>query len=392
MAEPIVVPPQRKLFAAKKTTTNKEEVATNEPAPETLETKDDERPAVELNQGEKDVIEKYGAETQPAQTSTIPLVEQVIQRAHSEVITSGDNTAPLKNVVIAPTTLDSDVIDEVDEDFEEPEIETGPSKKEERTQQKVEHRQSKEYAEESLGEKNAGDAPINPAVSTMSKKERKQNLDVNVEMALEGYAYFKSLIGELFMVSERRMRKMEKKDEVRGDWAIFADASTGKLVVVTLRQFILATNQSIKKACETSPEFREKIRPLLEAEMDKRGLILSSTQTIGGLVAADLFTTGRRLLGIRMNMMQIIQTAKEEHEEQKKTGYKSDRQKYNEGLMDNAVTPTDVSPNTSVTPTPDTKDTTAAPPLKKEDTGPAVKHKNTPPPANTDESFEEPED
>lgn len=99
------------------------------------------------------------------------------------------------------------------------------------------------------------------------------------------------MLGALYMFPERDLRRLEKNGQIGKDWAVFVDGSTRK--VFTLREFIVESNQLIAKACATND---------------------------------DLFTTTRRLLEIRMNMMQIIETAKNEYEVFKKTGDASRQQ------------------------------------------------------------------
>ncbi len=251
-------------------------------------------------------------------TISTPLDNPVVDRSYTAPAVSGVTAAPIEE-----PTIQKQVID-VNQNINN----STPS--ELRDDQKKDWEKTKEYATGQLGEKEAGSAPGNPAVTTMSNKERKENLDHTVETAIFYYAQAKLFLASIFTFSENKMLKMEAKGEIKIDWAILEDKSTNE--VLTLREFIRDANEQIIEACKTSDEFKEKLRPLLKAELERRGWILSPEQNIFALVGADLLVMGRNLFTINQNMNIIIKKAAAEFADAKEGGFISSRKLYNDNL------------------------------------------------------------
>lgn len=186
---------------------------------------------------------------------------------------------------------------------------------------------SKQYATKSLGEKEPGTAPTNPAATTMTPKEEKEALKMSVETAIYIYGKAKMFIGEFFVTSSAKMRSMERAKKIKLDWAVDYDEATNQ--PFTFREFILETNKKIIKACETSDEFKKKIQPVLEAEFAKRGWVLSYQQNLMFMVGQDLFETAQKLFMIHKGMNDAIKRIQAEVKEFQADGGISSRQMYN---------------------------------------------------------------
>ena len=208
-----------------------------------------------------------------------------------------------------------------------------PSNKEIKQEHAKEWDAKKNYATKSLGEKEPGAAPANPGVTTMTPKEEKEALKMSVETALYVYSKAKSFIGELFVTSPTSMRSMERVKKIKLDWAVDYDEATNE--PFTFRQFIAETNKRIIKACETSEEFKNKIRPVLEAEFAKRGWILTYQQNLMFMIGQDLFETAQKLFMMNKNMNDAIKRIQSEVKEFQAEGGISNRQMYN--LQQNKV-------------------------------------------------------
>lgn len=204
-------------------------------------------------------------------------------------------------------------------------------KKEEKYQAELGKNDTQRYAQENLGEKPAGTAPDNPAVSTMGAKERKENLAMTVDNVIMGYEKLKFFLGNIFTIGEKTIIKRQTEGKAPAGWAILHDKGSNQ--TLTLIDFINKTNDFIHKACKVSEDFKTSIRPMLAAEFDKRGWIVSPQQNILFMVGQDLLMMGQQLMSLKMNMNQVLKRADEEFEKMKIEGTITDRELYNMNLV-----------------------------------------------------------
>lgn len=264
---------------------------------------------------EVDIIKDVSPELPTTVTS--PLDQPVINNVRDQPQTTGlDTTTPLSEPVVKAPLITQPVPDTP--------IPTG---KEIKKEHDIAWEKKKNYAINELGEKEPGSAPTNPAAATMTPKEEKESLKMSVETALYVYSKAKMFIGELFTTGPAKMRSIERIKKIKLDWAVDYDESTNQ--PFTFRQFITETNKKIIKACETSDEFKNKIRPLLEAEFSKRGWVFSYQQNLMFMVGQDLFETGQKLFMIHKNMNDAIKQIQTEVKEFNAEGGISSRQMYN---------------------------------------------------------------
>ena len=282
--------------------------------PEAIRNIREKKPKFELQSDEAAIIQDESPEI--PKTVANPLDDKVVDHHRDNVPTAGiDIINPINEPVLNPTVV-------------APTIQAdNPTNKEIKAEQNQELNKVKDYAQKTLGEKPSGSAPVNPAVALMDEKERKEGVRRSVDIAIYLYGKLKELIGEMFMISPAKMRTMERTKKIKLDWAVDYDEGTNE--PFTLRQFILETNKSIAKACETSEEFKTKIRPLLEAEFDKRGLGISSQQGLWVVILEDMINTGRKLFMINKNMNDAVKQIQSEVKQFFVDGNLSERQEYN---------------------------------------------------------------
>ena len=273
-----------------------------------------------LTEEERFMIDGESTEVKQLHNGQGPLDNPVIHRSYTDRKFAGDTTSPIlepndARQVITPTPTPSG-----------PTV-TPPSSQQQNQKVAQENYKDRLYADNHLGEKELPYTGGNPAVQTMTTKERKENLEMTVTTAIEGYAKGKEWIGGWLTISDSNLIKREKAGKTPPDWAVLYDSSINQ--AMTLRQFVNEGNKRIEQACKTDEAFKAKVKPILMAEFDRRNWIISPKQNGFIMFGTDLLSMGQKLFTLHMNMRKVINSADKEFEMFNKTGYLSARQQYN---------------------------------------------------------------
>lgn len=270
-----------------------------------MEIKNTNQPA-ELPEDEQRIIEGASTEVPDNAKFETPLDNPVVERGYTEKKYLGDTVSP-----ITQPTIQTPIISPQVTTSNNTTTPTNPVSNVPPVDKNVQQQQTQQYATDSMGQKQANSMPANPAVTTMGGKEKKEQLKWTVDTVLWVYAKLKMRIGEFACVSDRKLNNLERDKKITADWAVLKDYATGE--ILTLRQFVQNANSAIMQACLVSEEFKEKMRPLLEAEFDKRGWIVDAQTNALVLLGTDLVEMGDKLLTIRMNMNAVIKKCSDEY-------------------------------------------------------------------------------
>lgn len=273
-----------------------------------------------LTDEERLMIEGESTEVKNMHSGQGPLDNPIIQRSYTDRQFAGDTTSPISEPSEARQVINSNPAPSG------PTV-TPPTAQEVHRKADQENYKDRSYAGDTLGEKEVPRTGGNPATQTMTTKERKDNLEMTVTTAIEGYAKAKEWIGSWLTISDSSLIKREKDGKTPPDWAVLYDSSNGQ--VMTLRQFIAEGNKRIELACKTDEAFKAKVKPILMAELDRRNWIISPKQNGFIMFGADLLSMGQKLFTLHMNMRKVINQTDKEFELFNKTGYITARQQYN---------------------------------------------------------------
>lgn len=277
----------------------------------------EQNPADEyLAEDERLIVENVDSSVKNLQQGQGPLDKEVIERGYTARTYAGDTMSPIAE----PQEHRQVIIDQG------PKINI-PNKSDVKSSVAQSIYTDKTFATEALGEKEHPKTGGNPAVQTMTKKEREQNLEMTVDMVISSYEKLKQWIGGWLTISDGTLIKRQNTGKTPPDWAVLYDSSTKE--VMTLREFIQEGNKRIEKACLTDPEFKAQIRPILLAEFDRRNWIASPQQNGLFVIGADLFSMGQKLFTVNMNMRKVMNQVDKEFEERQKNGFISAREVYN---------------------------------------------------------------
>ena len=327
-----------------------------------------------LTDEERLMIEGESTEVKNMHSGQGPLDNPIIQRSYTDRQFAGDTTSPISEPSEARQVINSNPGPTV----------TPPTAQEVHRKADQENYKDRSYAGDTLGEKEVPRTGGNPATQTMTTKERKDNLEMTVTTAIEGYAKAKEWIGSWLTISDSSLIKREKDGKTPPDWAVLYDSSNGQ--VMTLRQFIAEGNKRIELACKTDEAFKAKVKPILMAEFDRRNWIISPKQNGFIMFGADLLSMGQKLFTLHMNMRKVINQTDKEFELFNKTGYITARQQYNlernflatppppinygsQQQQQNTAAPTTTAPPTQTTATPPAATATGEPAAE------VIKHK-----------------
>ncbi len=270
-----------------------------------------------LLEDERMVIESESSGVNNLQQGQGPLDQPVIERGYAQRQYTGDTMSPIDEPVEVREVINPN----------QQQGTPGPSTKEQKASIEEQQIRDKKYASEGMGEKENPRTGGNPAVTTMTTKERQQNLEMTVTSAIDGYEKAKVWIGGWLTISDATLIDRQNKGKTPPDWAVLFDVSTGEKL--TLREFVHEGNKRIEQACQTSEDFKNKIRPVLMAEFDRRNWIFSPKTNGLFLVGSDLFSMGQKLFTIYMNQQKILTRIDKEFKERMEHGFLSARDIYN---------------------------------------------------------------
>lgn len=128
--------------------------------------------------------------------------------------------------------------------------------------------------------------PVNPDLTTLSKKETKAAAEHAADMAINVYEWIHQLGNSALQVSDRKLTKLQAEGQLNLNVMIQYDM--GK--TVTAGEFISEYNQQVSNMLVVSDEFKEEVKPLLVEIFTKRGIGLTVEQRLGFIVAKDLGT------------------------------------------------------------------------------------------------------
>ena len=257
-----------------------------------------------LGEDEKQIIKDESTEVQRIQPGQGPISDRkVIERSYTERQYVGDVLTPIGEPSEPRQVIST----------EKP---STPAPNPKDVEKKI--AQDRNYAITNQGQKDIPKTGGNPSTTTMTNKERQQNLENTVNTALEWYEKGWEWLGSWITISDSKLIKRENAGKTPADWAVLSDTSTKEFL--TLREFVHEGNALIKKACKTDPEFLAKVKPMLMQEFDRRNWIISPQESSMFMFGSDILNKGQKLLAIWMQMKRIMDQVDKEFAEKKKNG------------------------------------------------------------------------
>ncbi len=155
----------------------------------------------------------------------------------------------------------------------------------------------------------ASEPKFNSEFDSLPKEEQEEGAEQTAELAIYGYCQLKLLIPKAVGISEKSLKKLEKKGDI--DLSIPVKQSPSNPRPTTILNIVEQFNESIKKPYETADQFKEAVKPLLVSIFKKKGVALSPEHLLGILVIQDVVGTAITTARCMADRRELINDLKE---------------------------------------------------------------------------------
>lgn len=164
---------------------------------------------------------------------------------------------------------------------------------------------------------NAEKEHFNSEFSELEPEVQDNSLDITVDVAIEGYSKLKMLFPWLLSISDRQLKKMHRKGEIDMDMPIRETRNSP--ITITVQQYFHKFNNNIEKPFQTSPEFKEQLRPILKEVFKEKGVVVTPMQAALFLVGTDFAQSIQTAAVMAFDRSDMIGNIRDLYQEQKQT-------------------------------------------------------------------------
>lgn len=148
--------------------------------------------------------------------------------------------------------------------------------------------------------------PMNQDLSDKSTKEKKDSAKYFAQTLVDGYEALHIACVSWMEKSDEKLMKMAVKGKIEID-VINSELDLGQNTVIRIRTLIDEYNTTIKEVLVVSPEFKNEILPLLEAELFRRNVGMTTMQRIIAVVVKDLQPKITKVIQMNTTLSSVLQ-------------------------------------------------------------------------------------
>ena len=135
-------------------------------------------------------------------------------------------------------------------------------------------------------------APFNPQMSQLPKKDKRDAAERAADAVLDGYAFLKGQSNYLIKINERQIKRMAKKGEINLTIPVPIDENGNH---ISLQEYIQEFNRQNDGLIEFSTEARAEIKPALVDYFDEIGFGMTKKDELIYLAVKEGLTFGGQL-------------------------------------------------------------------------------------------------
>ena len=140
----------------------------------------------------------------------------------------------------------------------------------------------------------SGSQPINPDFQEMPNAEKDAAAEQAAEMVLSLYGGLKAAAPKLIIITERRLKKMEKEGLI--NLSVPLQKSPNDPSRVSILDLVKQFNASVAEGYTVTQEFKDQVRPVLIRVLRKKGIGLTDEQFLIFAFGQDLIQTAFHLI------------------------------------------------------------------------------------------------
>lgn len=214
-----------------------------------------------------------------------PLQENVKQRPYTRPNVEVTDATPIAEPVFTPPSFD-----ELQNGFEA-EMNGGDAKIDDRT---------------AWGLNDEDVSSANPYVENLDKKDQRAASAALADAVIDGYSQLNAFGNKLVQFDPAKFEEMMRKGEIDPNIALPVNGQE-----IGILNYINEYNSQTAEVISVSPEFKDKVRPVLIRVMMKRGIGMTDEQLLAYYFGVDILTKGAMIYGLRKQNASLIETLKE---------------------------------------------------------------------------------
>jgi hypothetical protein len=146
----------------------------------------------------------------------------------------------------------------------------------------------------------------NPYVEQLDKKDQKAASSALADAVLDGYSQLNGFGNRLIQFDPAKIEDSMRKGEIDPNITLPINGQN-----IPLLEYINEYNSQTKDVISVSPEFVDKVRPVLIRVLMKRGIGMTDEQLLAYYFGVDILTKGATIYGLRKQNASLLETLKE---------------------------------------------------------------------------------
>ena len=146
----------------------------------------------------------------------------------------------------------------------------------------------------------------NPDLDDKTNKEKKEGAKYFAQTLVDGYEALHIACTQWLEKTDDKLMKMAMDGKIEIE-VIDSELDLGGGTIIRIKSMIDEYNQTVREVLVVSPEFKQEILPLLEAELMRRGIGMTTMQRIIAIVVKDLQPKLTKMIQMTAMMSSVLQ-------------------------------------------------------------------------------------
>lgn len=146
----------------------------------------------------------------------------------------------------------------------------------------------------------------NPYVEQLDKKDQKAASSALADAVLDGYSQLNGFGNKLIQFDANKIEDLMRKGEIDPNITLPINGQN-----IGILDYVNEYNSQTKDVISVSPEFVDKVRPVLIRVLMKRGIGMTDEQLLAYYFGVDILTKGATIYGLRKQNASLLETLKE---------------------------------------------------------------------------------
>lgn len=146
----------------------------------------------------------------------------------------------------------------------------------------------------------------NPYVEQLDKKDQKAASSALADAVLDGYSQLNGFGNKLIQFDPNKIEDLMRKGEIDPNITLPINGQN-----IGILDYVNEYNSQTKDVISVSPEFIDKVRPVLIRVLMKRGIGMTDEQLLAYYFGVDILTKGATIYGLRKQNASLLEALKD---------------------------------------------------------------------------------